>query len=948
MTRMSTLLLVSVCAAALLVNVTAVQAANLALEDGVRVIGVMQEGGRIVWNWGSHRDIGHRIHDGAVTKSSLSSLLHVDPLSLIAYRGAGYYFGGMARGVTEIEMVENFQRVVSATVYYDGGSQAFGPFNPAGAGTHRTILTLNRPVDTRFIYVDVSEVDGGGGREDIVDIRELRVEGLEITPSSIEAVAHTPRGTHWTLVGSDFRHNWAKFASAAETAKFTNAYNSANLMGGADSLDLDLGARIVTSAIGINQAPSLQNGDLYNMIRQAQLEFSHDADFNTLVATRTVDLDNFRTFQLLDYAPVKAQYIRLTANSLYLGDINELGISGVLFHNTTPALAEPPRVLSVEQDSVFDPVQPGDPYTLTVRATHPDGLEGLSVLIWRSRYVDLRGREERMANVRLLPTGQPDEFRADFVIPESETISGGDKRLPDGTYQLVITGFRKYQPIGELRFTPGPGEDWGGSVDTFDYPQDAKPFDITLRVRNRREPDRTIHCVMRMLDLFGKPVMAEDLRTLKIVAGQTVSQSLTVRPLPQVTRYHLELVLTEPATDAEQVITLKREVPTPKDTIPLERLNQLVSREISSSYSPQRVISPPMPIAIRQEHPHGPRYQEGLSYTFLIHSMKFSKLTRLDDGRIILLSTGWLHDNGGEGRAVFIIYSDDDGESWSQPRELPNMKHRPRPVSLGGQKLLAYWQELAYSDDGGETWGESLPHPFGLPNGQQTALHGTILAEGDELTLVTASEAPPHGPTGWTGYSWLWRSHDAGRTWDPPLQIPEEWCTSEGSVTRAKDGALVGSFRTNQAPGLPSHCDHWRRITTARSMDNGRSWTDHQVHFKYGKVHTKLLILHNGDILMTYATRMGELDGEMFHGIEAVLSRDNGRTWDWDNRFILFRWAMNQFMHTPDSLELADGRILTVFAYHYHPSWGQGALGAPGYPMGLTSAVIWSPYPEKK
>ena len=96
-------------------------------------------------------------------------------------------------------------------------------------------------------------------------------------------------------------------------------------------------------------------------------------------------------------------------------------------------------------------------------------------------------------------------------------------------------------------------------------------------------------------------------------------------------------------------------------------------------------------------------------------------------------------------------------------------------------------------------------------------------------------------------------------------------------------------------------------------MDNGRTWTDHQVHFRYGKVHTKLLTLRNGDILMTYAVRMGELEGDMYHGIEAVLSHDNGRTWDWDNRFILFRWAMHQAMHSPDSLELADGRILTLF-----------------------------------
>ena len=126
-------------------------------------------------------------------------------------------------------------------------------------------------------------------------------------------------------------------------------------------------------------------------------------------------------------------------------------------------------------------------------------------------------------------------------------------------------------------------------------------------------------------------------------------------------------------------------------------------------------------------------------------------------------------------------------------------------------------------------------------------------------------------------------------------------------------------------------------------MDNGRTWTDHQVHFKYGKVHSELITLNNGDIVMTYAARMGELEGKMYHGIEAVLSHDEGKTWDWDHRFILFRWANTQHMHTPDSVELDDGRILTVFCYHYDGSWGAGAFGSRL--LGLTSAVIWAPAP---
>ena len=113
-------------------------------------------------------------------------------------------------------------------------------------------------------------------------------------------------------------------------------------------------------------------------------------------------------------------------------------------------------------------------------------------------------------------------------------------------------------------------------------------------------------------------------------------------------------------------------------------------------------------------------------------------------------------------------------------------------------------------------------------------------------------------------------------------------------------------------------------------------------------MHSRLLTLSSGDILLTYAVRMGELDGEVYHGIEAVLSSDNGKTWDWDRRFILFRWAMHQSMHSPQSIELADGRILTLFGYHYDAKWNEGPLGAAGYPMGITSTVIWSPYPESE
>ena len=94
---------------------------------------------------------------------------------------------------------------------------------------------------------------------------------------------------------------------------------------------------------------------------------------------------------------------------------------------------------------------------------------------------------------------------------------------------------------------------------------------------------------------------------------------------------------------------------------------------------------------------------------------------------------------------------------------------------------------------------------------------------------------------------------------------------------------------------------------------------------------------------MTYAARMGELEGKIYHGIEAVISNDHGKTWEWENKFTLFRWAMHQTMHSPCSIELKDGRILTVFLYHYGAQWGNTTTGGSSRTLGITSAVIWSP-----
>ena len=394
-------------------------------------------------------------------------------------------------------------------------------------------------------------------------------------------------------------------------------------------------------------------------------------------------------------------------------------------------------------------------------------------------------------------------------------------------------------------------------------------------------------------------------------------------------------------------VSKKISVPTPVDTIPTETLKTVVSRNANAEFDPNRVITPHMPITVRRESPAGkPTYQEAITYTFLLHSTKFASICRMADGRIAMVLTGWVGDHTADNRVCFLSFSDNEGRTWSQPVEFHRGLERPQPVHLGENRLMLLPMDddgfLSFSNDAGKTWSPKEKFPR-LPDGRITYHKGSVLVEKNVISAVFTAAVKPHGPTGWRAQSLVRQSRDGGKTWKDGYWFPPEWQTSEGSIVRAADGALVVSLRTAQPPNYPEFSDHWRRLTTTRSTDEGKTWTDHQVHFKYGKVHSDLIRLKDGRLLMTYAARMGEIDGHIYHGIEAVISDDHGKTWQWNKRFTLFRWAMHQTMHSPCSLQLKDGRILTLFLYHYGAQWSNDKANVPGRTLGITSAVIWTP-----
>ena len=365
-------------------------------------------------------------------------------------------------------------------------------------------------------------------------------------------------------------------------------------------------------------------------------------------------------------------------------------------------------------------------------------------------------------------------------------------------------------------------------------------------------------------------------------------------------------------------------------TLPID---DVLKNHRTKEHRTESPISLIAPVVVRQDDPGGPRYQEALGYTFLIEGAGFPGLVRMDDGKLVL--TMPTRDGNR------ILFSEDEGMSWSRPQPIPI--GRCSPVNLGGTKLMlrgnACDEHLVFSDDAGRTWSDPEPIPH-LPDGREcytdVALNG--LVEGETVTFI-------YHTVDWEqdwAYSFIRRYNVASHTWGDPEFFPEAWNSNEGAITRAKNGNLVAAFRF-ALPGIPMPSDHWCGQFTTVSKDDGKTWSEPSIHLAYGHVHQSLLPFPDGRILMTYAARIGELDGRTYHGIEAVMSHDHGATWDWERRYILFRWSSG-YMHGPQSALLSDGRVLTSFMYHTDFPWSNGDPDRG--PISFTphaSVVIWLP-----
>ena len=161
--------------------------------------------------------------------------------------------------------------------------------------------------------------------------------------------------------------------------------------------------------------------------------------------------------------------------------------------------------------------------------------------------------------------------------------------------------------------------------------------------------------------------------------------------------------------------------------------------------------------------------------------------------------------------------------------------------------------------------------------------------------------------------AWRLCSRDGGQTW------PEH----EGIINEHRDASnwQGGGWEDPQpffkeASILPLTDTHFlaatrlsgrgERIVLMESEDAGLNWSGPRDFLALDEIHAQLLLLDDGRLLCTYARY------RLPRGIFAVLSEDQGKTWDTDHPICLVR-SLATFFGWPTSLQMPDGAILTAY-----------------------------------
>lgn len=362
--------------------------------------------------------------------------------------------------------------------------------------------------------------------------------------------------------------------------------------------------------------------------------------------------------------------------------------------------------------------------------------------------------------------------------------------------------------------------------------------------------------------------------------------------------------------------------------------------------------------AIRQGDGKGgwvtrPALRQVLKHPDATHTMPFG-LVQLDNGAIALLCSREKAAAGPGQRTIepIIAFSKDGGATWSDFAVIPGTKGRPQYLTYLGQGRLSFVTEVfdkggkpqrVFSNDYGRTWTEHVDHPP-TKGGMPFNLEGNAWVDRDERGAAVAilelgwHYAPGKSHPKDDATVVFRRSVDGGKRWSDEVAPPQWKFTvehngkmwlrgvSEGAIVRAANGALVAALRSDMPPRYfdGPHDDSLEGTAISISRDDGKTWSDLDILFDAGRHHANLQRLPNGDLVCTLVVRVDVQQGKLVsrrRGCDALISKDDGKTWNLERRFELDRydylrpdgyWVDGACGHV-GAVVLDDGYILSVY-----------------------------------
>lgn len=288
-------------------------------------------------------------------------------------------------------------------------------------------------------------------------------------------------------------------------------------------------------------------------------------------------------------------------------------------------------------------------------------------------------------------------------------------------------------------------------------------------------------------------------------------------------------------------------------------------------------------------------------------------MAMLKDGTLIAASCRF--NNATEPKArnfdILIYESKDHGTTWAEVGRSELHGKEPSLTLCPDGTLVLTAQKgyfgpgakldeipVSISKDKGRTWTTKMLESWDYPR--------NLIVEPDgSLTMITAQEPAWFGEKPGSPLMRIARSRDNGANWTfENGRINWDYrAFGEVSTIRLRNGNYLASLR-RQIPGTKG--EGYEETVLTLSTDQGKTWSEPWAMSNTGEVHTHLLQLADGRLLATYSH---------YHlpwGVFAVLSQDNGKTWDHERPYQLALSA-NGYVGWAVTIE-SSGRLYTAYA----------------------------------